>query len=140
MCLDLNSANDKRHTAEEDIVVYKFLRYYVDETYEEYTTPYQNKPVEIGSEYTSDLSGFDDKIIFGLHSFANLEDAISRASVTCDLGIWVVCKCLIPKGSRYYKGTFKIYKPTQKNVESFASNRLRYLEIINKNENLCVSD
>lgn len=80
-------------------------------------TPYKKMIVEMGKTYTSELERYGDLVEQGLHSFEVLEGADNEADV--------VAKCIIPKGSYYYKGTFDGYV-------SFASDTLKYIEIINK--------
>ena len=80
-----------------------------------YQTIYQGFKVEIGETYTSELEKIDDSIEKGLHSFETMEDAKYLSHI--------VAKCIIPKGSKYYKGTFL-------GDISYASDRLTYIEII----------
>lgn len=81
------------------------------------STPYQEFPVEIGKTYLSDLTKKYDEIYKGLHSFKSL-DFIKRF-----VNVEVVVKCIIPKGSTYYKGEFG-------NCVSYASDTLTYVEEI----------
>ena len=84
-----------------------------------FLTPYQLAIVKLGKTYTSALlRELDTAIEIGLHSFANYEDAKNNGS-------GVVVKCIIPKGAEYYEGTFDRSK-------SYASNRLKYVEIATK--------
>ena len=93
-------------------------------------TPYQKFKVCIGraykSEFTYTMSG--KGVEKAIHSFTTVESAkldvhffegFSRYK-----GNMCICKCLIPKGSRYYQGTFD-------GRASYASNKIKYLEIIN---------
>ena len=80
-----------------------------------YQTIYQGFKVKMGETYTSDLEKISDYIEKGLHSFETMEDAKYLSHV--------VAKCIIPKGSKYYKGTFL-------GDISYASDRLTYLKII----------
>ena len=81
-----------------------------------FLTPYQRANVEIGKTYDSILYKDYDVITFGLHSFSKLKDVkrITR----------VIAKCIIPKGSEYYEGTFE-----DKGI-SYASNKITYLKIV----------
>lgn len=82
-----------------------------------YLTPYRNFPIEIGETYTSDLiKNEDNDVNYGLHSFEKIED------VKMD-GYGTYVKCIIPKGSKYYKGIFK-------RCNSYASDTLKYTEIV----------
>ena len=79
-------------------------------------TPYRNFPVEIGKTYESNLIKKDEYVHEGLHSFKNLDDAKKYHNGIC-------VKCIIPKGSEYYEGTFC-------DMDSYASNELTYVKII----------
>lgn len=83
-----------------------------------YVTPYQHAIIEIGETYYSELVREKNEVNIGLHSF------VARISAIED-GNGLVVKCVIPKGSEYYLGKFN-------GVDSFASNSLKYLEIISK--------
>lgn len=80
-----------------------------------YSTRYRYFNVEIGKTYTSKLIKTEEFVNEGLHSFKNIKSAKT-------LG-YVVAKCIIPKGSRYYIGEFcaKV---------SYASDTLTYVEIV----------
>ena len=82
-----------------------------------YETPYRDFEVEIGETYTSKLIKKSYSVDVGLHSFEKLNDTIIGGYGE------VIVKCIIPKGSRYYKGTF------DGNI-SYASDTLTYLKII----------
>ena len=129
MCLRLKSKKTKVCIAKEDIICYKFLIRSVYDDNGVYRTPYKNFPITIGSEYTSELNKDEFLVDMGLHTFKNLEDTRKRASLNT---YYTICKCLIPKGSRYYKGTFNTFDNHWNDVwfESYASDRLIYLEII----------
>ena len=87
-------------------------------------TPYQGFPIEIGETYESDLiKTYGNQIHKGLHSFGILNEAIEDAELDCD----IIVKCIIPKGSIYYVGK-------SHDKVSYASNKLKYLEIININK------
>lgn len=79
-------------------------------------TPYRRMPIEIGETYHSQLERNDGEVEVGLHSFASAEDAKND-------GGGIVVKCVIPKGSKYYIGTY------HDNV-SYASDTLKYVEVI----------
>lgn len=90
-----------------------------------YYTPYRNCVVEIGETYSSKLilegtrkCAFVD---VGIHSFKFKDDAVYDA-YSFDTAFKII-KCIIPKGSEYFIGTFY-------GIPSYASNTLTYLEII----------
>lgn len=118
MCLQLKKLAFK-HFALTDVVVYKHLkcdRFVSDLLY----TPYRFTSVSIGETYKSDLIKEHNSVDFGLHSFKHLIDAVLDGESE---GSHVVVKCIIPRGSWYYKGIF--FSKT-----SYASNRIKYVEIV----------
>lgn len=124
MCLNRNILSYKK-TASTDIVCYKFVicdkRGYLQ-------TPYQYESVEIGETYDSELKSSYFSVEEGLHSFKTLKDCTNYKSFwrTC-----IIVKCIIPKGSRYYKGKFMGFK-------GYASNKIQYVEEVKFNSNdLC---
>lgn len=117
----------RKQTAKEDIVVYKRLCEFGGlKNSKMYETPYREFKVKLGETYTSGLkrrSIFYFKICnIGLHSYENVTDAFDN-----QYHYWeVIVKCIIPKGSKYYKGKFLHYN-------GFASDKLIYTkEIIEK--------
>lgn len=108
--------------ATEDIICYKVLTYII--TVGKWLTYFKYSPVTIGDTYHSELTRQEltitDAIEKGLHSFASLEDANNFVSDRLNVGVF---KCVIPKGSTYYKGSFFNWK-------SYASDTLVYIEII----------
>ena len=127
MCLILSARNryGKPQIATEDIYVYKAV---IDNSQKQSThhkkgilTLYREKPIKIGSTYRSKFS-FDHEgdIEQGLHCFMYRHDA--EAVCQCFTYRKAV-KCVIPKGSSYYKGWFS-------GVSCYASNKLTYLEFI----------
>lgn len=88
-----------------------------------FCTPYQNAIVEIGKTYESklkrEISSTYYSVEIGLHSFENIRDARFYISSYKRL-----VKCVIPKGSAYYVGKYS-------GTTSYASTKLKYIEIIN---------
>ncbi len=89
-----------------------------------YVTPYYYADVEMGMTYESELKReYNDdnrrvefaRIEMGLHSFQQLQVGFDDTRIKA--------KCIIPKGSEYYVGTFD-------GCVSYASNKLKYVEII----------
>jgi len=131
MCLKV-SGDDVLLTAKRDLVCYKFIESDV-ETPNNYTTPYRYLPIEIGETYDSvldelnvvglNVDGFYI-INLGLHSLTNKADCTKFAKhFTNQRNNQCVVKCIIPKGSLYYKGAFEGYN-------GFVSNRITYVKII----------
>lgn len=91
-----------------------------------YHTPYRDVIIEIGKEYTSELRllkrscDTSSVITEGLHSF------IQKPNIK--EGEYLV-KCIIPKGSKYYKGIFEL---DPYSFDSIASDKLKYIKIIKK--------
>ena len=122
MCLNISNKFSQPLIATEDICCYKLLEVDICDS-ETYVTPYRNMPVKIGCTYTSELSfNKHGNIEKGLHAYKYLSDV----EYLCIFRYEVVVKCLIPKGSRYYRGTFSF-------DESLASDQLTYVEIIKRN-------
>jgi hypothetical protein len=138
MCLIIKPKQNPE-IATEDITCYKVL--YYNSVSNEYSTVFQRAVVKAESVYESILTVADNGIYVaveeGLHSFVHIEDANMLTSffnfaplvdiennykLKC-----VIAKCLIPKGSTYYAGVFETFT---KKSESYASNKLAYLEII----------
>lgn len=115
MCLIIKTTT-KKVKAKKDIVVYKTL---IQESDGEYLTSYQFFIVKIGETYTSDLIRDNNEICVGLHSFVSKSKAKRVANYYNELAV----KCVIPKGSYYYRGSFF-------RASSIASDTLTYVEII----------
>ena len=134
MCLFL-STPPLELIANKNIVCYKF----VDQKKIDLHTLYQRQKVAIGNTYTSklvmrkspiaDSSGY--VVEQGLHSFASLRKLLKFLNpkevnvyrANSNMPILCVAECIIPKGSRYYKGLFA-------NCVSYASDKLHYVRIV----------
>lgn len=100
MCLIVDKCNAL--TAEEDITCYKIYVYL--EYRDEYRSPFRldrikkfNKVIHVPI-FLDPVE--ENKVYFGFHTFCNEEDAKYLAT----LFSYKVFKCIIPKGSKYYKG------------------------------------
>lgn len=102
MCLIVDECNAL--VAEKDITCYKV---YVDCGYgnERYRSPFRldlikkfNKVIHV-PEFLDPIEG--NEVYLGFHTFCNEEDAKYFATL---YPFYKVFKCIIPKGSRYYKG------------------------------------
>lgn len=88
-----------------------------------------NTPYQSGLDYPEVLFCYDSKVVeVGLHSFKNLEDALffAKHKTAFDVNIntrLVILGGYIPKGSKYYLGSFNEW-------ESFASDQIIYDEVI----------
>ena len=117
---------DKPRVAEEDIICYKWygILNFI------YVSPYQGKPMPDDNIITySDLS--EPEILYlsavpkytiekGFHSFVNRIDAERDSYKNRDA---IIVSCIIPKGSRYYKGVFG-------DAESYCSESIKIEKII----------
>ena len=137
MCLLINSATKPQpKIAEEDIIVYKLIcksengkfftlfRDYevvLGETYENFVeTPYKIR----SSDTTNDASNWY-RIDIGFHSFVNEADAKFYRYSACGIlhiaRYIKIVKCIIPKGSTYYEGSFSLCR-------SYVSDKIHYLK------------
>lgn len=167
MCLYLNSLNkedNKVKTATEDIVCWKVLEKTGDNVYR---SPYEHYPYKLNTTIKDDgnrVQNIEKKIYGGcFHTYMNMEDAfqsmtMSNNEVDHIRKRWpgkgyprfncyysVVVKCIIPKGTKYYEGTFK----NEQNdlARSYASKRLKVTNEVmttsefethnNKDEEVC---
>ena len=133
MCLTIKKGQEPQ-IASEDIPCYKVILMY--DNY--YITPYREMRIEIGCTYESELytsgalilkhSQYYAQIDIGLHSFKNLKGATDDLSFlpSNDYTVEIV-KCIIPKGATYYEGTFN-------NRESYASDKIKYELVINRDD------
>lgn len=124
MCMYLKKGDESAKIANRDIVCYKMLKVIDDGRM---ITPYQKMPCEIGAEYTSKLRKNVGKksVTFGLHTYTSKAAAFMQYRALTCFGQFVVCKCIIPKGSSYFVGEFLGLSGT---LRSYASNRLRIVE------------
>lgn len=124
MCLEIFS-NAIEQIAKQDIVCYKLVE---QRPYCRYLkTYYQDTSVELGKTYTSTLKRpSDTRIEKGLHSFSRMGGIYAIYGVT-HLGrkgtIVHIVRCVIPKGAKYYVGSFCGEK-------SYASSMVTYIEIV----------
>ena len=138
MCLNIKKHAIKR-IATKNIIVYKQLCSYEIDGRKYYITPYQKANVVIGETYSSELIK-DCKwrtVDEGLHSFANIPDCYDNSRHTASsfnidgefrITTPVLVECFIPKGARFYRGTFN------GGYESLASNKLVYNRILGFNQ------
>lgn len=112
MCLETEWKNPRM--AKSDIVVWKHLEKWEGTFY----TTYYNMEIELGKIYKSKLDQSDEwgGVEIGLHSFKLKKEAVEDGQ---EEDADVVVKCIIPKGAKYYKGTFG-------NFESYVSNSIMY--------------
>lgn len=138
MCLSIKEKSCKQ-TAKKDIVCYKFLEQRFDKNmYWKHLyatiTPFMFKEITIGNTYESDLkieTFFDggvliktNRVEIGLHSMTSKQDCINAASHWVNEGRnQLIVKCIIPKGSQYYVGTYQCLK-------SYASTAIQYVEVV----------
>lgn len=144
MCLVITKFN-KLKVAQEDIKCYKIL--YKSVHSDMYYAPYQNFIYMLGETYFTNMSVSYDCNIYGLsffkfmlyyffnnlldikgvnqgfHSYVNLKNAIKERNEDLNHEELVICECIIPKGSKYYKGTYMHYN-------GYVSDNIRINKII----------
>jgi hypothetical protein len=138
MCLSIKEKSCKQ-TAKKDIVCYKFLEQRFDcDMYQKCLfatiTPFMFKEIVIGNTYASELKrevipserGLIklDRVEIGLHSMTSKQDCIETASHWVNEGRnQLIVRCIIPKGSQYYVGTYQ-------SLKSYASTEIQYVEVV----------
>lgn len=121
MCLDIKKGQKPKIT-KKDIIVWKHIINNSDYYYwgpSDYVSSYEKAPIVFNTVIHSEIDRQLYSIEKALHSFEFEEDASEEANSYEE----VLVKCIIPKSSIYYKGTFG-------NKNSYASNQLIYQEII----------
>lgn len=127
MCLVITKFN-KLEVAQEDIKCYKILFNF--SKLDLLAAPYQNFNYKLGETYNTDISVSHNCCTYGLsffryifynffndlldvkgvyrgfHSYVNLKNAINERNADVDYKRLVICECIIPKGSKYYKGKY----------------------------------
>ena len=118
MCLIVDECNAL--TAEEDITCYKVYMYC--EPKDEYKSPFQlcrikkfNKVIHV-PKFLDPIE--ENQVRFGFHTFCDEESAKYLAT----LFSYKVFKCIIPKGSKYYKGITTL--SLEKSVPGYCSESL----------------
>lgn len=140
MCLYVKEENTILTTAEKDITCYKILRKSKDNLGGiHYHTPFYQVYIElgerviakgyrdVGSKLTPFRKHFTHAVSGGfIHTFATIQGVKSffknwRVAYYFDMFEYVVVKCYIPKGAKYYKGIFETT-----GLASYASTELVY--------------
>lgn len=130
MCLILGKDQEKK-VAKTNIECFKVVEKYEDPNGAvEYFSFFQTTPIDVGVVMRSELGrpraeqrgGKNIKTIYeGFHSFSTTE-SIER-HFRFPINSFNVFRCIIPKGSEYYVGTFG-------EVENYCSNAIKYIEKI----------
>ena len=131
MCLVITKFN-KLKVAQKDIKCYKIL-FKSSVRPGLFYAPYQLFNYELGVTYFTNISVSYNCNTFGLsffryifynlfdkfldvkgvnqgfHSYLNLKNAIKEKNEDLNHEELVICECIIPKGSKYYKGTYMHY-------------------------------
>lgn len=134
MCLLVKKTDGcEVNIAEADITTYKVL---IKDHKGNLSTPYRNSWVQEDVNYKSDLifeeypnmlSAYNH-VGIGLHSLKSISDAKRlKSKMYSKNESIVIYKCVIPKGSKYYKGIFKDYGWI---FPSYASDALTYIKEI----------
>jgi hypothetical protein len=136
MCLNVKK-NSIKKIALKNKVVYKVVKRYTNGCL---ATPYQRKTIKLGETYNSELIKEGVSVHHGLHSFLTLSEAKEEIfqfqlhDIFEDINgkyKFLIVKCIIPIWSKYYVGKFHPFAVTSNYNDSCASNRLKYIEIIN---------
>lgn len=117
MCLNIKENKRIKFTFKE-IECYKV----VEVCNNRYYTPYMSAYVEIGKTYKSKLKKNRNYVDDGLHSFSDFEEA--KAFISYWGSDFILVKCVIPKYSFYYVGSFD-------GIGAYASSKLKYVEKVN---------
>ena len=123
MCLT-TKRKTRKAKSKKDIIVYKYV--FVDG--KSFLTPFHHMRIRVPSTVKIDEFGRNKNMIEeGLHSFANRSDAENfmyfHGHPLYDIEDRIVVKCVIPKNTYYYKGTFY-------GAKTYASLKLRYVEVL----------
>lgn len=87
----------------------------IDHEKNQFITPYQDVIVEMGKTYRSKIK---------VSRWNEIEQALhSYVDIPVDEDFPYIAKCIIPEGATYYEGTFD-------GKRSYASNKLKYINII----------
>lgn len=149
MCLAVNKTKRVK-VAKEDIICYKVIKRIGKGVGLRYETPYRDQPIQLRTLYDEsnnpmvvehscgfiqDWNGDEYKSIHGnaFHSFAKLKDAKWEANDwgTGDDYNMIVVECIIPKGTKYYKGFHGIYNTSIDGYpEGYASEKILYTSTI----------
>lgn len=149
MCLN----NIKKITVDEDIVCYKVVNSYKEPSphgfirfryiADVYYSKYLRFIYKLNEEYTSDIGIHNDYIFDidtnrymlaqiineGFHSYKHLDDAKIAAKDFVLRNTSIILKCIIPKGSTCYEGTFtESINEKYHKFESFASDKIKIIE------------
>jgi hypothetical protein len=106
MCLKIGKAKVK--IAKQDITCYKTLRVDGVGNKIKFTSPYMDFPYDLGKIYTVEMRVRNGEVADGFHSYVESELLEGED----------VFECTIPKGARYYVGTYASEK-------AYASNKIR---------------
>jgi hypothetical protein len=121
MCLTLTDTTAK--IAEEYILCYKMIeRHKIKGDYRSF---YEFYPIELGSIYHSEIKIMYNEVYKALHSYVYESECIGDCSTCSTINGFsgLVVKCIIPKGSEYYVGTFS-------GCKGYASNCIVYTKEI----------
>ena len=132
MCL----TNIEKITPQEDIICYKLFKINPTACYSDMWSPFHSKSWKIEkmetlkrnkpTVYSSYYNGCKKQIIQGgaYHSYQNIADIPAEFLLRPEI---VVCKCIIPKSSKYvYSGC----NNDNKNSKGYASQKLKPVEVV----------
>ena len=106
----------------EDIVCYKVYISFEGKLRSPFMRSLAPNINEVAKTYLEEPHGKGNCIERGFHSFANLEDTLKIGADIPQLFDMVVIKCIIPKGSKCYEGSFW-------GMTSYCSDSIKLIEI-----------
>ena len=140
MCLKLKEGNTRLIVADKDVVCYKILLQYSDGTY---SSPFQRMHYELNNLMCDNVNVWkyrSDKTwnvgAGGFHTFAKFDEVKKAFDESFKVAFFpncnpVIVKCFIPKGTKYYYGSFSFLFCTEK-YESYASKKLMVTDEVTK--------
>lgn len=129
MCLVVSSDRLRPKVAKEDLVCYKILEVFNDD---DLRSPFRYIRVHLGEQMESEL---DEKpngseVRYGLHTLCDKEEAVELLKTYRDVFKcqFVLVRCVIPKGARFYKGKYlsTYFRVAGGELGSYCSDRIVY--------------
>ena len=107
MCLVVSSDRLRPKVAKEDLVCYKILEAH---DFGRLFTPCRYASVHLGEQIDSELDEkpLGQEVRYGLHTLCDKEEAVELLKTYRDVfkHQFVLVRCVIPKGAKYYKGKY----------------------------------
>lgn len=129
MCLVVSSDRLRPKVAKEDLVCYKILEVFGDVYLR---TPFRCASVHLGEQMVSalDENPIVKEVRYGLHTLCDKEEAVELLKTYRDVFKcqFVLVRCVIPKGARFYKGKYlsNNFRVAGGELGSYCSDRIVY--------------